>query len=106
MIDFKSIDLKDYKWPKYGITDTHLERCKEIAREFANKLYGNWNIEELWRNTYPIYLEQDFDAKKVEELVKRDSSILKRYGWAQYAWAELPQGWWHFIEYLVQHTLA
>ena len=103
MENFKNIDLYSYKWPKYGITDTHLERCKEIAMAFAHELYGNWNIEKLWEDTYPLYLEQDFDAKTVEKLVKRDSAILRKYGWAQYAWAELSQGWWHFIEYIAQH---
>lgn len=109
MENFKNIELKGYKWPKCGITDEHLERCKETAREFAKEIYDKINYSDalpiLWEDTFLdwLLLNTKMNEEEAKRYMRRDASIIKRYGWVQYAWSTLPQGWWHFIEYIAQH---
>ena len=76
--------------------------CRKKVNLFAKEHYDG-DIVELWRDTHHLYMSMATKLTKeaISAYEKQNEAIIKKYGWAQYAWSSLEQGWWHFVDYII-----
>ena len=105
------VDLSKYSWPRYGISDTEMGRCIESVRKYAYEHYFKElgikdYMEEILKDTYKEYeLTNGCDEKEAERRLKRILNVINHYGFGQAEYAEIGQGWWHFVDWLIEQRL-
>lgn len=108
---FNNIDVDSWRWPKYGLSDDELRHCRNNVRRFASDYYKGEvdqidSVEQLFLDSYLVYLSVGTnvsDARK-NELLARAKRIIKEYGWGTFESTSLEQGWWHFMNWVINQS--
>jgi len=106
---FNGIDISEWKWPAHGVPDSELNDYKKNVQAFANELFPNTekssSLELLYRETYKKYVLTYWKKSndELENYINKEFNIIDKYGFAQYEWSNLPQGWWHFMNWVIKN---
>ena len=100
---FDNIDPKDFKWQTAYSDDSYQEKCKEEVKKFADKIYkdlkSNERLEKLYRDSYKMYISSGINKsqEKIDAQYDDQIKLIDKYGWSQFEWSSLEQGWWVFM---------
>ena len=111
-----NIDINKWSWPKHGISDQELDKCKENVENFAKILFTNIKpnerVEELYKETIKLYIKSDhpnYSEKFIEDeynnIIKNIKDVKKYGGWGQYESNCVVQGWWHFVNWIYEQYI-
>ena len=101
---FPDVDIHKWDWKSYMSDDERQKKYRERVNVFAYKLYNSVDyICEFYSMTIKQFYENGGVSKeKIENYYKENIKKLKKYGWAQFEYACLEQGWWAFAYWLIE----
>jgi len=102
---FDGIDIYKWKWPKYGMSDEVLKQCKDHIYSFAKKYFNNDKlpISKLFRKTFRLYLQTQYHThQEINKMYDETIYDLENNSWSQFEYTCIPQGWWHFTNWLIE----
>ena len=101
------LNENDWAWPKYGLSDDEYEECKENVKCLVERLYPELRpcdkIEQFFRDTYRDYCKNfNWPDEKIESEYNRVIDIIDKYGLGMAEYNGIPQGWWHYANWLLE----
>lgn len=104
---FNDIDVTKFEWHATYSENSYQRKCKEIVKKFANDIFSNSNIRgvdrlsELFKMSYKYYLN-NLPEDKINDRYNSSIMLLDKYGWGQFEYACLEQGWWVFMKWVIE----
>lgn len=101
---FPDVDIYKWKWKTYMSDDEWQKKYRERVYEFAHELYNSDDyMHEFYSMTIKQYYENGGVSKeKIENYYKENIKKLNKYGWSQFEYGCLEQGWWAFAYWLIE----
>ena len=95
------IDVSKWEWKKVSLRQ--YDENKNTVQEFAKQEFGNNNyMEEIFKQTYKYYLKAtDLPEKEIEKTYNDAIIQLNKFGWQDFSWSLLEQGWWQFAYWCI-----
>ena len=102
---FDGIDIYKWEWPEHGMSDDMLKQCKDHIYNFADKHFKNDKspISELFKETFRFFLQTQYNnQQKINKMYDEMMHHLKNNMWSHFEYSCIPQGWWHFTNWLIE----